>query len=599
MIKHSLSTDLVRRTHTCGVLDAQDVGKEVILCGWVRRRRDHGGLIFIDLGDYSGVSQIVFTPEDSESFKLAERLRSEYVVGVRGKVEHRPEGTLNPDMKSGAIEVRVSELVLFSESETPPFSLHDEADVKEEVRLRYRFLDLRRQRMQDILRLRHRATTAAREYLDQNGFCDVETPILSKPTPEGARDFLVPSRLSQGEFYALPQSPQLFKQVLMCAGIDRYYQIARCFRDEDLRANRQPEFSQIDIEVSFADEEIIRTLLEGLISAVWQKCLGVTVATPIEVIDYDYAMDNYGVDAPDLRFDLLIKDVSSVFSQSSFQVFRTTLERGGVIRGICLNGGSNLSRKELDELTEFVKIYDAKGLAWIKFEADGIKSSFSKFSTEGEINQITEKFEASSGDIVFLVADNLTVVRSSLGALRVHLANRFDLIEPGQFRFVWVNRFPLFDYDASASRYVSLHHPFTCPLIESDQDLERLEKTPGELKARAYDLVLNGQEIAGGSIRIHQVQVQQKVFSHLGINEEEARRKFGFLLEALSFGAPPHGGIAVGLDRLIMILANTDSIREVIAFPKTQKGVDLFVNSPSEAGPEQLVELGLKLTTKR
>lgn len=593
-----MASDLHRRTCKCGEVRNEYVGKTVTLCGWVRRRRDHGGLIFVDLADHSGHTQIVFNPDSAQAFEQAGALRSEYVIGVCGQLRMRPEGTVNRDLPTGSFELAAKELQVFSPAQTPPFLIQDETDAKEDSRLRYRMLDLRRPRMQEILRLRHRLCRAARGYLDANGFCEIETPILSKPTPEGARDFLVPSRLSPGEFYALPQSPQLFKQVLMCSGFDRYYQIARCFRDEDLRANRQPEFSQIDIEVSFPDETLMRELMEGLVIAIWKETVGVTLPQPFPTITYGEAMNRFGVDAPDMRFDLELRDASAIFRDAQFQVFRTVLDTGGVVKGICVKGGSDLSRKDLDELANFVKIYDAKGLSWIKIEGAGISSPISKFLSPAHIQQLKDLFEADAGDCILIVGDSAKIAHSSLGALRVNLAQQRGLINREALRFVWVVDFPCFDFDAAANRYVSLHHPFTSPVLETEADHERLRSEPGKCVARAYDLVLNGQEIAGGSIRIHHPEVQKTVFRHLGIGEEEAQRKFGFLLEALSFGAPPHGGIAFGVDRLVMLLTGTDSIRDVIAFPKTQKGFDMFVQSPSAPDPGQLLELGIKVVAK-
>lgn len=583
------------RTVLCGEVSRAHVGKQIVLNGWVRGRRDHGGVVFVDLGDYSGICQVVFKPERSSAFAVGGELRTEYVVAVTGKVIERDPNNVNANIATGAFELEAENAELLSAAQTPPFLIQDEGlDAKEELRLRYRYLDLRRAEMQRLLRLRHAVCRATRSYLDANGFCETETPILAKPTPEGARDFLVPSRIHPGEFYALPQSPQLFKQVLMCSGLDRYYQIVRCFRDEDLRANRQPEFTQIDIELSFTHEDQIRDVMEGLISQIWRECAGVELPRPFPRISYDDCMDRYGVDAPDLRFGLELRDARELFVQSGFEVFRNVLAQQGSIKGFLLPGGAQLSRKELDELTEFVKIYEAKGLVWIKQDQDrSIKSPIAKFVSETEQAALISLFGLTPGDIVFVVADSLKVVNAALGALRLHLARQRSLIDRKQLAFTWVERFPLLDYDSAAGRYVAVHHPFTSPILETDQDYDNLKNHPERLRARAYDLVLNGQELGGGSIRIHRSEIQSRVFELLGIDSEEAQKKFGFLLEALSFGAPPHGGIAFGLDRMVMLLGGTESIRDVIAFPKTNKGMDLMVNSPSGIELQQLVELGL------
>ena len=584
------------RTEKCGCISVEHVGREIMLCGWVRRRRDHGGLIFVDLADYTGIAQVVFRPDSPASFSIGETLRSEYVISVRGLVARRPEGSENTEISSGAVELEVSAVELLSSAKTPPFLIQDDVDTKEEVRLKYRFLDLRRPRMQKILRTRHAVYRAARAYLDSNGFCEIETPVLGKTTPEGARDFLVPSRLSPGEFYALPQSPQLFKQVLMCSCFDRYYQIVRCFRDEDLRANRQPEFTQIDIEMSFINEQGIKAVTEGLIAAIWRDCTGVELRLPLPTLDYDDSMNRFGVDAPDMRFGLELRDASALFSDSEFQAFRHAVEGGGAVKGICVPGGARMSRKEVDDLGSFVAVYGAKGIVWGKLEGGGIKGPLAKFASAVRAEGLIELFEGSDGDLVLLVGDTISICQSALGALRLHLGRKLGLIDSSECRFTWVERFPLLEYDAVLGRHMAKHHPFTSPLLETAEDLQRLSTHPLDIKARAYDLVLNGQEIAGGSIRIHRSDVQKQVFELLGIGETEAEAKFGFLLEALSFGAPPHGGIAVGLDRLVMLLTGTDSIRDVIAFPKTQRGQDLMISAPSPVEPEQLMELGIKVS---
>ncbi len=561
----------------------------------MRRRRDHGGLIFVDLADYSGFTQVVFTPEQTAAFALGESLRSEYVIQIRGVLRPRPEGTVNAELPTGEVELEVKEATLLSEAETPPFVVQENVDAKEELRLKYRYLDLRRPSMQAMLRLRHKVYQATRNYLNGLEFCEVETPILSKPTPEGARDFLVPSRMSKGEFYALPQSPQLFKQVLMVASLDRYYQIVRCFRDEDLRANRQPEFTQIDIEMSFVDEEDVRGLTEGLLRAIWKDCQGIELEKEFPRLTYDECMDRFGVDAPDMRFDLELRDASDLAAETEFKVFRSVIETDGVVKGFAIPDGAALSRKDFDDLTDFVKPYGAKGLAWVKVEAGELKSPIAKFIPAPVQQALLERFGAEDGDAIVFVADQASIVHPALGALRLHVGKTRGFIDESQLKFLWVEKFPLVEHDAVAGRYVSVHHPFTAPLLDSSEGFDELSSNPASLRARAYDIVLNGQEIGGGSIRIHRADMQQKVFELLGIDEQEARAKFGFLLDALSFGAPPHGGIALGLDRIVMLLSGTDSIRDVIAFPKTQRGQDLMVNAPAKSPVESLVELGIRV----
>ena len=589
------------RTNSCGLVNKKLLNKEIALSGWVRRRRDHGGLIFIELSDYSGNCQIVFKPENKDSFKIAEALRSEYVISVKGIILARPEGTVNPEMETGEVELEVSEIELISKSETPPFLIQDNIEAKEELRLKYRYLDLRRPEMQKRLRLRHSIYKSVRNYLDSKGFCEVETPILTKPTPEGARDFLVPSRISQGEFYALPQSPQLFKQVLMCACLDKYYQIVKCFRDEDLRANRQPEFTQIDLEMSFVDEKDIQELAENLVSKIWEDTLNYKVELPLLRISYEEAMSRFGLDAPDMRFEMELVELNEVFNKSDFKVFKDTLNANGLIKAINAKNASSFSRKEIDELTNYVKNYGAKGLAWLKYEQDEFKSSIVKFFSENELESIKKLLNVENGDLILFIADQENITNPALGNLRAHLAKKLDLIDENSYRFLWVEKFPLFEHSPELGRYVSVHHPFTSPL---EEDLDNLESDTSKgdiskVRARAYDIVLNGQEIGGGSIRIHNSEVQSKIFNLLGISKEEARKKFGFLLDALSFGAPPHGGIALGLDRIAMILNNVDSIRDVIAFPKTQRGQDLMVSAPTGASVEQLMELGIRLNEKK
>ena len=586
------------RTHSCGSLNKEHAGSKVKIAGWVRRRRDHGGLIFIELADYSGSCQAVFKPENKNSFPIGESFRSEYVVMLTGNLSLRPEGTINPEMETGEVELDVIDAVILSKSETPPFLIQDNTDAKEELRLKYRYLDLRRPEMQEKLRLRHRIYRATRFFLDSEGFCEVETPVLTKPTPEGARDFLVPSRVSQGEFYALPQSPQLFKQVLMCSCLDRYFQIEKCFRDEDLRANRQPEFTQIDLEMSFIDESDIQSLTERLVARIWEEAAGSKIQLPLLRISYDEAMSRFGVDAPDMRFGLELKELNSVFEKTEFQVFRDTLSSNGIIKGFNAKGAARYSRKELDLLSEQAVRLGAKGLVWIKVEEGVLKSPISKFITPDIEKKLIQSLSLETGDLALIVADQKSKCNSVLGALRIQLAKQLDLIDPRKLSFLWVEKFPLFEHSPELGRYLSVHHPFTSPILENLDNPVELEGDLSELKARAYDIVLNGQEIGGGSIRIHRSDVQSRVFKLLGISEQEAKEKFGFLLEALSFGAPPHGGIALGLDRIAMIISGSESIRDVIAFPKTQRGQDLMVSAPSVASVEQLMELGIRLAVK-
>lgn len=561
--------------------------------GWVQRRRDHGGLIFIDLRDREGVLQLALDPDrDPEAHKKAEQVRNEFVVAVKGKVSPRPEGTVNPKMKTGEVEIEVRELKILNRSETPPFMLDDYSEVAESIRLKYRYLDLRRPSVQQCLMLRHKVSRIVRSYLDDQGFLDIETPVLTKSTPEGARDYLVPSRVNNGQFYALPQSPQLFKQLLMVSGFDRYAQIVKCFRDEDLRADRQPEFTQIDCEMSFVDREEVMSIMEGLISRVFREGIGVETPQKLPRMTYADALDKYGVDNPDLRFGLELVELTDIVKGSGFKVFAQVADKGGMVKAINVKGASTFSRKELDGLTDFVSIYGAKGLAWVKMTADGWQSPIAKFFTPAELKSIEQALGAEEGDLLLFVADSAKVTNESLGRLRQHLGQKLGLAKKDNFSFVWITDFPLFDWDEEAQRHVAVHHPFTAPL---DEDVELLETEPGKARAKAYDLVLNGSEIGGGSIRIHDQSVQQKMFGLLGIEEEEANEKFGFLLDALSYGAPPHGGIAFGLDRLVMILAGTDSIRDVIAFPKTQKATCLLSEAPSAVDEKQLQELGIRL----
>ncbi len=583
------------RSHYCAETAEAQIDSEVVLSGWVRGRRDHGGLIFIDLGDFSGQVQLVFSPDKKDVFTLAESVRSEFVLWVKGKVRKRPEGSENKDLRTGLIEIYVDSVQVLSQSDITPFQINDFTDAKEDLRFKYRYLDLRRPEIQEIIRMRHQVCKVTREYLDSLDFCEIETPILTKPTPEGARDFLVPSRLQHGYFYALPQSPQLFKQVLMCAGMDRYYQIVKCFRDEDFRANRQPEFTQVDIEMSFIDESDIQKMVEGLVRTIWKQIKGITLPESFPHLSYDEVMKTYGVDAPDLRFDLPIIEVSSLFKNTSSDMLKEAFARGGVARGILLKDGAKLSRKDLDELTSFVARYGAKGLGWFKLEQNELKGPLVKFFSSEFSKELQQLVSIAEGDIFLSVVGGESMVCASLGALRVELAKRYDLIDDSKLSFLWVDSFPLFDFDPETGTCISVHHPFTSPDFSSQDEWEKLDSEPLSIRARAYDLVLNGQELLGGSIRIHQAELQKRVFQKLGIDPEEAEAKFGFLLDALSFGPPPHGGIAMGLDRLVMLLSGQDSIREVIAFPKTQRGVDSMVGAPSPAPVQQLLELGIKV----
>ncbi|TMH88924.1 MAG: aspartate--tRNA ligase [Betaproteobacteria bacterium] len=580
------------RTHYCGELSAALVDRSVTLCGWAHRRRDHGGVIFIDLRDREGLAQVVCDPDRAEAFQAAERVRNEFVLRVSGKVRRRPEGTVNPELRSGEVEVLAHEVEILNAAAPLPFQLDDE-NLSEITRLTHRVLDLRREPMQRNLRLRYRVAMAVRDYLDAHGFIDIETPMLTRSTPEGARDYLVPSRVHPGEFYALPQSPQLFKQLLMVAGFDRYYQIVRCFRDEDLRADRQPEFTQIDIETSFLGERAIQELMEGLIRGVFRDVLGVDLPDPFPRLSYAEVIARYGSDKPDLRVPLELTELTDLMKSVDFKVFRQAADLTAG-RVAALRVPAELTRKEIDDYAQFVATYGAKGLAYLKVNPEGLQSPIVKFLPENVLKEIVARTGAQAGDVIFFGADKAKIVNDSLGALRVRLGQDKGLVEKG-WRALWVVDFPMFEWDEEGKRWSAMHHPFTSP---KDGHEERLAADPGKALAKGYDLVLNGWEIGGGSVRIHRAEVQSKVFKALGISEEEAKAKFGFLLENLQYGAPPHGGIAFGLDRLVALMAGAESIRDVIAFPKTQRAQDLLVQAPSPVDEKQLRELGLRLREK-
>ncbi|MBO4400359.1 MAG: aspartate--tRNA ligase [Selenomonadaceae bacterium] len=587
----------MERTHSCGELRKSDEGKTVQLAGWVSRRRDHGGLIFVDMRDRSGIVQIVFdAAEIGEEFSKAETLRNEFVIGIRGKVRARSADTVNPKMATGEIEIVVSELRILNKAKTPPFYIQDGVDVDENVRLRYRYLDLRRPEMQQNIMLRHRVTKIMRDYLDEHGFLEIETPMLCRSTPEGARDFLVPSRLNPGEFYALPQSPQIFKQLLMVSGFEKYFQIVRCFRDEDLRADRQPEFTQLDIETSFLNQDNILTLMEGLIKKIFESTLNVKIETPFLRMSWDDAMNRFGSDKPDLRFGMELQDISEYVKGSDFKVFNSVLEKGGQVKVINVEGYADIPRRELDGLVEYVKTYGAKGLAWIQYAADGIKSPFKKFYSDETFEQIKKATGAKTGDLLLVVGDKPSVVAQALGELRLEMARRRNLIDADKLCFLWVVDFPMFEYVEEDKRWKAMHHPFTAP---REDDVEFLLTAPEKVKADAYDIVLNGVEVGGGSLRIYQRDLQEKVFEAIGLTHDEAHAKFGFLMDAFEYGPPPHGGIAFGLDRLVMLMAKRKSIRDVIAFPKTQSAIDPMSHAPSEVDDKQLRELYIRSTAKK
>jgi len=588
------STDCKKiKTHWCGKIDENQIGEKVNLAGWVANIRDLGGIIFVELRDRSGIIQIVADPcKNPEIHKIFQQFRNEYVISISGIITRRPDDTYNPTLATGAIEIYPDNAVILSEAETPPFILEDNQEINEDLRLKYRYLDLRRPKLLNNLTLRHNITTGIRNYMNEHEFLEVETPILIKTTPEGARDYLVPSRVQPNKFYALPQSPQIFKQLLMVGGVERYYQIAKCFRDEDLRSDRQPEFTQVDIEMSFIDREDILSITEGLITKSF-KLAGVEVEPPFERLTYKQAMERFGSDRPDTRFGLELFDLSEIMEKSSFEAFSDMVKQGGSVRAICVKGIANYSRKDMDDIRSLAMSFGAKGLAWITYNLDGtIKSPILKFLTEDDAKQIQEKANAEAGDIVFLVADKNKIVFDVLGRLRLHFGEKLELIDQSKHNLLWVMDFPMFEMDEEAGRYVAVHHPFTAP---NPEDIELLDTKPDECRALAYDIVYNGTELGGGSIRIHTPELQQKVFGLMGMSEEEINAKFGFMVNAFKYGTPPHGGIALGLDRLVAMLSKSSSIREVIAFPKNSQAKCLMTEAPADAAFEQLRELYLKM----
>ena len=585
----------LKRTIMCGELREEHVDKTITVMGWVQRKRNLGGLLFIDLRDRTGILQVVFGEEiNNDAFIKADSIKPEYCIAVTGNIVKRE--SVNENMPTGMVELKAESVKILSESETPPIYIKEDLDAAESIRLKYRYLDLRRPDMQSIFHIRHKAAKAIRDFLDKEGFLEVETPMLTKSTPEGARDYLVPSRNYPGMFYALPQSPQLFKQLLMVSGFDRYFQIVKCFRDEDLRANRQPEFTQVDLEMSFVEAEDVMTINERLVSYVFNEVLGVEVKTPFKRLPYKEAMEKYGSDKPDLRFGMEINDISSVVEGIDFKVFKDALDNGGSVRAICVKGGASMGRKDIDRLGEFVKTYKAKGLAWIALKEEEIKSPIAKFLKEDEMNGIIKTVGAEVGDLVLIVADKNSVVFQSLGALRLELAKKLELLKDNkEFNFLWVTEFPLVEYNEEEDRYQAAHHPFTCPM---DEDIPYLESEPGRVRAKAYDMVLNGEELGGGSIRIHDSKLQEKMFNVLGFTSESAWERFGFLLEAFKFGPPPHGGLAFGFDRMVMFLSGTDNIKDVIAFPKNQNAFCPMTEAPNVVDTKQLQELGISVREK-
>ncbi|MFS0605381.1 aspartate--tRNA ligase [Peribacillus frigoritolerans] len=581
------------RTYFNGEVTEAAIGEKVTLKGWVQKRRDLGGVIFIDLRDRSGVVQVVFNPDISaDALATAEKIRNEYVLDIQGTVIKRDEANFNPNVTTGTVEVQAENVTILNEAKTPPFIIDERTDVSEDIRLKYRYLDLRRPAMFETLKMRNKTTKAIRDYLDGEGFLDIETPILTKSTPEGARDYLVPSRVHEGEFYALPQSPQIFKQLLMVSGFERYYQIARCFRDEDLRADRQPEFTQIDIETSFMSQEDIINTAENMMAKVMKDVKGLDVTLPFPRMTYNEAMSRYGSDKPDTRFGMELKDVSEIVKDSDFKVFTGAVASGGQVKAIVVkDGNADYSRKDIDGLAEFAAIYGAKGLAWLKVEEDGVKGPIAKFFAENQ-QQLVSALEAEVGDLILFVADKKGIVADALGALRIKLGKERGLIDQSKFNFLWVTDWPLLEYDEEEGRYYAAHHPFTMPFRE---DMDKLESDPASVRAQAYDLVLNGYELGGGSLRIFERDVQEKMFKVLGFSEEEANAQFGFLMDAFEYGTPPHGGIALGLDRMVMLLAGRTNLRDTIAFPKTASASDLLVDAPSTVSDKQLAELNLRL----